>query len=88
MEVLARTLGCGKTDFPSFFNSRGKRYSLSEDTRKDCGAVMSIISKYGNLAKHSQDASPNTAENLVNEFKTLEPLIVAALKEAISNTSK
>lgn len=88
MEVLARKLGCGKTDFPSFFNSRGKQYGFSTDTKSDCGAVMSIISKYGNLAKHSQDASPNTAENLVNEFKTLEPLIIAALKEAISNNSK
>jgi len=88
LEVLARKVGSGKTDFPAFFNNRSKQYGFSGDTKKDCGAVMSIISKYGNLAKHSHSASTKTAENLRDEFKTLEPLIVAALKEAIENNSK
>jgi len=87
-EVMARKIGSGKTAFPAFFSSKAKAFGFNEDSKSDFNALMTIISKYGNLSKHSKDVSPSTAANLKNEFKNLEPVLIVALKEAIKIKSK
>lgn len=90
-EVLAKLAGNinpetgdRKQEFVAFFNTKQRNWNITNKTSKSCGKCLKEIQSHGNDIKHEPIKTRVSALQLKNDFAVLEPLILAALTEAIS----
>lgn len=82
LEILSALHGrSGGTDFVSYLSGKAVGWGFSRDEKRDLTAGLRVISETGNAEKHSAQFTTLNADNLVNHFKILEPLLVKALSE-------
>lgn len=83
LEALSRCAGNTGDDYRSFYNGKMQSFGIGKQIAKDCKVPLGEIHQYGNATKHSKNATRVSAKQLLNDFEVLEPLILAALDEAI-----
>ncbi|PIT20697.1 ATP-binding protein [Snodgrassella communis] len=75
-----------QSDFTSFYNSKLETLypdKKDKNTKKKYKAALSEIHSRGNLCKHDGIYAVMNAQQLVNDFNVLEPLIIYCIKEKI-----
>ncbi|MFS8182110.1 hypothetical protein ACMG4P_11215 [Pseudovibrio denitrificans] len=91
LEILSKS--CGAKDnvsFESFFSKQRLKNDLHFPANKEraISEAISRISRYGNITKHDENSGAFNGEQLINDMKTLDELIVKSLDELLSKAKK
>lgn len=79
-----------QTEFTAFFNEKSGKMLAGQhpNNKKKFTHVLKDIHEKGNLCKHDGEYTIINAQQLINDFKILEKLIIFCIEENLKNISK